>query len=104
MRHVFEDRVMTSEVTARRVGIGHNNPPEPIDDPLAMLSKRQLAELLAVDPWTIDRWRNNPDFPAPIWISASTPRWRRKDIEAWIASRHRGGVAPDWRRQTKPSK
>ena len=38
--------------------------------PLQLLSKRQLAELLGVNMWTVDRWRKtNPDFPAPVWLS-----------------------------------
>ena len=64
-------------------------------DPLELLGKRELADLLRVNPWTVDRWRRtDPDFPAPIWISKSTPRWRRKDIEAWLATRQRGGTSP----------
>jgi predicted DNA-binding transcriptional regulator AlpA len=66
--------------------------------PLQMLSRRDLAGLLGVNAWSIDRWRKtDPDFPAPIWISAATPRWRRVDVERWIATRQRGGTAPDWR-------
>lgn len=65
--------------------------------PLQLLSKRQLAELLGVNSWTVDRWRKtNPDFPAPVWLSDSTLRWRRLDVERWLATRQRGGVGPQW--------
>ena len=89
------------EIAGRRIGIGHNNPPEelppPVVDPLALLTKRQLAELLAVDPWTIDRWRKgDPDFPEPIWLSGTTPRWKRVAIDHWLATRQHGGISPDW--------
>ena len=89
------------EITGRRISIGHNNPPEelapPVVDPLALLTKRQLAKLLAVDPWTIDRWRKgDPDFPEPIWLSGTTPRWKRVAIHHWLATRQRGGTSPDW--------
>jgi predicted DNA-binding transcriptional regulator AlpA len=64
------------------------------NDPLQMLGKQQLAELLQVNPWTVDRWRReNPDFPEPIWISDITPRWRRSAIESWLATRRKGGLA-----------
>jgi predicted DNA-binding transcriptional regulator AlpA len=89
------------EVTRRRVGIGHNNPPEAIDDPSALLTKRNLAELLAVNPWTLDRWRKrDSDFPDPLWISGTTPRWRRTDVERWLESRPKGGLSPEWNRST----
>jgi predicted DNA-binding transcriptional regulator AlpA len=97
-----------AEVTGRRIGVGHNNPPEPIAppppvvDPLALLTKKQLAELLAVDPWTIDRWRKgDPDFPEPIWLSGTTPRWKRVAIDHWLATRQRGGTSPDWQQIPK---
>jgi predicted DNA-binding transcriptional regulator AlpA len=66
-------------------------------DPLAMLGKGELAALLGVSPWTIDRFRkNDPTFPKPLWISATTPRWRRRDVELWLDSRPCGGRAPSF--------
>jgi predicted DNA-binding transcriptional regulator AlpA len=68
-------------------------------DPLELIGKRQLARLLGVNPWTIDRWRKaDVEFPAPIWLSNSTPRWRRADVERWLAAKRRGGIAPSWER------
>jgi len=73
-----------------------------ITDPLALITKRELAHLLAVDPWTVDRWRkSDPSFPEPIWLSGSTPRWKRLDIERWLASRETGGTSPDWNRTNR---
>ena len=70
--------------------------PEPSRPP-EVLRKRELARLLSVNPWTLDRWRKtNPTFPQPIWLSDTTPAWRLADIEAWLASRPKGGVAPSW--------
>jgi predicted DNA-binding transcriptional regulator AlpA len=83
---------------------------EPIPtDPLQLLSKQQLAELLGVDPWTIDRWRRPdepthiPDFPQPVWVSNATPRWRRVEVEAWLSTRQRGGLSPNWQAHPKPT-
>jgi|SRR5580700_5050464 predicted DNA-binding transcriptional regulator AlpA len=77
-----------------------------IDDPFDMYSKKQIARLLGVNPFSIDRWRkSDPEFPKPLWVSPSTPRWRRADIERWISSRQQGGIAPDWtKNHTKPRK
>lgn len=74
-------------------------------DAFAMIGKKELAQLLSVNPWTIDRWRKRDrSFPSPVWISDTTPRWYQRDIEQWLASRARGGVAPDWLRSKRPTK
>jgi predicted DNA-binding transcriptional regulator AlpA len=87
-----------SEVTGRRQPIGV--------DPLALLSKKQLAALLAIDVWTVDRWRkSDPTFPQPIWVTNTTPRWRRADVEAWLSTRKKGGRSPAWDEQSnKPQR
>lgn len=65
--------------------------------PLALMSKRDIAALFRVHTWTVDEWRRKScGFPDPIWLSNTTARWRRADIEAWLVSRRRGGVSPDW--------
>jgi predicted DNA-binding transcriptional regulator AlpA len=70
---------------------------DPEADLLALLTKRDLAALLNVNVWSIDRWRKtDPNFPSPVWISGTTPRWRRIEIENWIATRPRGGRSPDF--------
>jgi len=64
-----------------------------------VLRKRELAQRLSVNPWTLDRWRrSNPTFPQPIWLSATTPVWFVAEIDAWLGSRPRGGLAPCWSR------
>jgi predicted DNA-binding transcriptional regulator AlpA len=72
------------------------------NDPLALIGKFALADVLAVDKWTLDRWRKkDSSFPQPVWISGSTPRWKRTEIERWLATRPSGGRAPNW--DAKPS-
>jgi predicted DNA-binding transcriptional regulator AlpA len=74
----------------------------PATDPLALITKADLARLLNVTPWTLDRWRKaDPSFPEVIWLSDSTPRWRRIDVEKWLASRQRGGTSPDFERRMR---
>jgi predicted DNA-binding transcriptional regulator AlpA len=71
-------------------------------DPLNLIAKRDLAKLLNINPWTVDRWRRKQrDFPQPLWVSPTTPRWRRVDVETWLASRQHGGRAPEWQK-SKP--
>lgn len=64
------------------------------------LRKHALAARLGISPWTLDRLRTNPAFPQPTWINDSTPIWSVADVEAYLASRPRGGVSPSW---TRPS-
>jgi hypothetical protein len=45
---------------------------------MASFVEQELADLLAVDKWTIDRWRKKfIDFPQPIWITGTMPRPER---------------------------
>ena len=80
--------------------------PEPATfDPLALLSKREVAQLCGVNPWTIGRWLKKAmlkgevepeaSFPTPIWLSPITPRWSRAAIAAWMQSRPSGGRSPN---------
>jgi predicted DNA-binding transcriptional regulator AlpA len=74
------------------------------DSSVQLLRKRELAALLKVSPWTVDRWRRRGDFPLPLWISPHTPAWRRRDVLAWLSSRQHGGLAPGWNiGRTKPA-
>jgi predicted DNA-binding transcriptional regulator AlpA len=43
------------------------------------------AQLLGVSESTFDRWRLRGDFPKHIASLGGNPRWRRKDIENWLA-------------------
>jgi predicted DNA-binding transcriptional regulator AlpA len=58
-----------------------------MQDHLELVSKKQLAELLGVRPWTIDEWRKKNLIPAPIGLSDKTVRWRRVDIDLWLRER-----------------
>jgi predicted DNA-binding transcriptional regulator AlpA len=72
-------------------------PPNSDAEASQLLSKRQLAEMLGVNPFSIDRWRRtDPTFPKPFWLTGTTPRWHHSDVAAWLASRQRGGISPDW--------
>lgn len=74
--------------------------PRPIPtDPRAFISKRQIAILGAVNPWTVDRWRRDPalSFPVPRWFGDQTARWQLSEILEWLQSRPRETISPEWR-------
>jgi predicted DNA-binding transcriptional regulator AlpA len=65
--------------------------------PLQLIRKRELAELLTVDPWTIDNWRKKGRFPKPIVLSDQVLVWRLTDIDRWLQEK-REANAP-WSRR-----
>jgi predicted DNA-binding transcriptional regulator AlpA len=56
-------------------------------DPLACITKRELAKLLRVNKWTIDHWRKRGWLPAEIVASPQLVLWRRKDIDEWLEAK-----------------
>jgi len=67
------------------------DPPMPtnaITTASVLLTQDQLADLLQVGARTLRRMRNDQaaKFPAPV-RRARVLRWRRADVEAWVAER-----------------
>jgi len=62
------------------------------------LRARDLAELLAVHPRTVRRWRSEGRLPEPIAISGVL-RWDRRVVEAWLAERGESSDQPSLPRQ-----
>jgi predicted DNA-binding transcriptional regulator AlpA len=56
-------------------------------DPLALIHKKQLAQLLGVRSWTINYWRKKHWLPPPIHLSPQIVAWRRSDVERWLIER-----------------
>jgi len=76
MLHALEQRLVE-----RLDGLGR--PPEPNSAPDLMTAK-DLADYLRVDPRTVQRMAAAGELPAPIPVSAKRSRWRRADIDAWL--------------------
>ena len=51
-----------------------------------LLMAKQVAKLLDVSRRTIYRWLKTGSFPQPIKLSPGTVRWRRAELQAFIAS------------------
>ena len=48
-----------------------------------LLNKRQVMALLSISKTTLDVWRRDRGFPAPVNLFGIN-RWRSAEIEAWI--------------------
>ena len=67
--------------------------------PSEWLTKRELAELLRLNTYTVSKIRRRDStFPSPTWLSDSTPRWRRSEIDAWLLNRPRTPRSPKYDR------
>lgn len=53
----------------------------------ALLSQKRVATMLSVSPRALEAWRIRGEGPAFIRISKRCIRYRRADVEAWLASR-----------------
>ncbi len=62
--------------------------------PASLLSVADVAELLQVPPRTIYAWRSKGEGPPAARIGKYV-RFRRGDVENWIARRVGGSAAPD---------
>ena len=51
-----------------------------------LLTAKALSKLLLANARTVRRWRQEPGFPKPLRMRGPL-RWRRADIEKWIAGR-----------------
>lgn len=60
-----------------------------------LLSTAQVTRLLGIGRQTLSRWVRDGEFPAPAIGGGSgrTKRWRREDIERWLA--RKGGDHAD---------
>lgn len=54
-----------------------------------LLTRKDLARELSVDPNTVERMANDGRIPAPINLGTETRkllRWRRSEFEQWLQS------------------
>ena len=55
------------------------------DDAIQLIKKKELAQLLRINPWTIDNWRKRGRIPQPIILSPQVVAWPRAEILQWLA-------------------
>ena len=49
-----------------------------------LMTSDEVAEWIRVSPSTLCRWRQTGQGPRVLWLSATCPRYRRCDVEAWM--------------------
>jgi len=52
-----------------------------------LISRQSIAKMLGCSPKTIDRLRERGEMPPPLIVAPRTIRWRKAEIEDWLASR-----------------
>jgi excisionase family DNA binding protein len=57
----------------------------------ALLTPTEAAEYLGVSPDTLNVWRCVGRYSLPYIKAGSRVRYRKSDLDAWIAKRTRGG-------------
>ena len=68
--------------------------------PSDLLTMKQVCQLVGLSHSTIHRLRNEDDFPSPIKLGQAAVRFRRNEVEAWLADRPR----VDRRRNATPAR
>ena len=56
-------------------------------DPEPLLSPRAVAARFGVTPKTLERWRSTGEGPRFVRVSRRVVRYRRADVETFIAAR-----------------
>ena len=56
---------------------------------MILLTREQVEAMLGVKKSAIYQWMRERDFPAPIRLSKKCVRWRREELEAWLAAQPR---------------
>ena len=64
----------------------------------SLLTTKEAAELVGTSRYTINRLRAENDFPIPIRLRGSL-RFRRDEIERWLANRPRVNERPRTQKQ-----
>ena len=67
-----------------------------------LLTSRQITEETGLHRSTINRLRQNGDFPEPIPTGPRGRRWRESDIRAWLAERRAAKDEKDGLGSTDP--
>lgn len=49
-----------------------------------VLRIKDIAALIGISRWTLQRWVDEGNFPAPNIVGGSLKVWRRDTVEKWI--------------------
>ena len=68
--------------------------PRALSDPNQLLRLLEVKQLVGLSASAIYRRLGAGNFPSSVSIGPKSVRWRRRDVEAWLASLTSGGGAP----------
>jgi prophage regulatory protein len=57
---------------------------------LRVIRMRELTEMIGASEWTIRRWRQQGEFPAPVRLGERNVGWLLSDIREWLSQRKGG--------------
>lgn len=60
-----------------------------------LLDEKQAADFLSVKPGTLAIWRCTGRWSLPFLRVGRAVRYRRSDLEAWLATRRHGQAPPE---------
>jgi len=92
MRKNTVDQNTESEAPSIRFCIVEMNPD-------ALLTEREVAELLGFKPKTVETWRWRGGGPPFIRTSAKSVRYRYQDVRNWVISKRRISTSDQGNRQ-----
>jgi excisionase family DNA binding protein len=58
-----------------------------------LLTTQEAADFLGISPGSLEVWRSTKRYAIPYIKCGRLVRYRRSDLEAWLASRTVGGQA-----------
>jgi predicted DNA-binding transcriptional regulator AlpA len=61
-------------------------PPSPLPEDAPLMTRNDLAEMLRTTPRQISNMAARGQLPAPVRVAGLGVRWRRPEINAWIAA------------------
>ena len=64
----------------------HNVPPPPPPEDVPLMTRTDVAAVLRTTPRQISNMTARGQLPAPVRVAGLGLRWRRPEINAWLAA------------------
>lgn len=63
-----------------------HKPPPPLSSAAPLMTRIEVADLLRTTPRQISNMTARGQLPAPVRVAGLGLRWRRSEIDAWVAA------------------